>query len=114
MFSLSTVFFLLQFFVRIPVLNIGLILLAIMSSNSAAVMLFSRYCPSLYDTGMVSTATGFLDALGYAAAAIASSVFANAATTIGWRPLILVWTGLVFCGVLTILPYRKWFGKKEK
>jgi len=112
-FSLSTVLFLLQYFVRVPVLNIGLILFAIMASNSAAVMLFSRYCPGLYDTGMVSSVTGFLDALSYGAAAVSSKLFANAATTIGWRNLILVWTGLVFCGVLVILPYRKWFGKKQ-
>jgi OPA family glycerol-3-phosphate transporter-like MFS transporter len=113
MFSLSTAFFLLQFFVRSPILNIGLMLLAIMASNASAVMLFTRYCPSLYDTGMVSTATGFLDALGYLAAAISSTLFANAATSIGWRPLILVWTGLVFCGALIILPYKKWFGKRH-
>lgn len=113
MFSLSTVFFFLQFMVRMSALNIVLMVLAIVTCNCSAVMLFSRYCPSLYDTGMVSVATGFLDALGYAAAAISSALFANAATTIGWRSLILVWTGLVFCGVLTILPYRKWFGKKK-
>lgn len=112
-FSLSTTFFLLQFFARIPWLNIALMTLAIMSSGASVTMVFSRYCPSLYDTGMVSSATGFLDAMSYVASAIASSIFATAAVSIGWRPLILVWTGLVFCGVLTILPYRKWFGKKE-
>ena len=42
-------------------LDIAFLILAIMASNCAASMLWSRYCPSLRDTGMVSSATGFLD-----------------------------------------------------
>jgi predicted MFS family arabinose efflux permease len=107
MFSSSAIFFLLTFLVNIPVLNIAFIVLAIMSSNGAATMLWSRYCPSLRDTGMVSSATGFLDFLSYMAAAAANKIFANAATRIGWGNLILVWLGLMIIGIIVALPYEK-------
>ena len=107
MFCCAVVFFALTYFVKLPALNILFIVLAIMSSNGAATMLWSRYCPSLRDTGMVSSATGFLDFLSYMAAAAANLLFANAATTIGWGNLILVWLLLMLLGVVIALPYRK-------
>ena len=107
MFSSATVFFALTYLVSFPILNIVFIVLAIMSSNGAASMLWSRYCPSLRDTGMVSSATGFLDFLSYMAAATANLVFANAATTIGWGALILVWLALMIVGVLISLPHKR-------
>jgi len=111
LFSCSAIFFLLTFLVHQPILNIVFIVLAIMSSNGSATMLWSRYCPSLRDTGMVSSATGFLDFLSYMAAAAANTIFANAATSIGWSNLILVWLGLMIIGVIIALPYDK-FRKK--
>lgn len=107
MFSSSAVFFALTYFVDAPVFNLIFIVLAIMSSNGAASMLWSRYCPSLRDTGMVSSVTGFLDFLSYMAAAVANVVFANAVTSIGWGNLILVWLGLVVIGVIVSLPYKR-------
>ena len=107
MFSSSVIFFSLTYFVKIPVLNILCIVLAIMSSNGAASMLWSRYCPSLRDTGMVSGATGFLDFVSYMAAGTANIVFANAVSGIGWKNLILVWIGLMIVGVAVALPYKK-------
>ena len=106
MFSVSVVFFFLTFLITNPVLNIICIVLAIMSSNGAAAILWSVYCPSLRDTGMVSTATGFLDFLSYMAAAAANKIFATAATDIGWGNLILVWCGIVFVGLLISVPYK--------
>jgi len=106
-FSFTTLCFLLVFFVKIPIVNIVLLVLAIMSSNSAATMLWSRYCPSLRDTGMVSAATGFLDFVSYMAAAASSTLFANAVSDIGWGNLILVWAGLMMIGVIVALPYKK-------
>lgn len=111
MFSSSAIFFALTFFIDMPALNLACIVLAIMSSNGAATMLWSRYCPSLRDTGMVSSATGFLDFLSYMAAAVANVLFANAATTLGWSILILVWLGLMLLGVLISLPYDSIFKK---
>ena len=107
MFSVSAVAFLLVYFLKAPMLNMICIVLAIMSSNGAATMLWSRYCPSLADTGMVSSATGFLDFMSYMAAAISSSIFANAVSGIGWSGLILVWFGLMAVGVVISLPLRK-------
>lgn len=110
-FIASVIFFILTYFVKVPVLNIIFIVLAIMSSNAAATMLWSRYCPSLRDTGLVSSATGFLDFLSYSAAALANITFSGAIEAIGWGNLILVWTGLVTLGVIVALPYRKIFKK---
>ncbi len=104
MFIAASVFFLLLYFVKQPIINITLLILAIMASNGAATMLWSRYCPSLRDTGMVSGATGFLDFMSYMAAAISSTLFANAVSVIGWGNLILVWLGLMVFGVIISLP----------
>ena len=114
MFITSSVFFLLTYLVHIPFLNIVCIVIAIMASNGAANMLWSVYCPSLRDTGMVSSATGFLDFLSYMAAATANLVFANAVSAIGWGNLILVWSGVVSLGVIIMLPYRAILDKKRK
>ena len=114
MFSSSVCFFTLVYFVKVPVLNIIFMILAIMSSNGAATMLWSRYCPSLRDTGMVSSVTGYLDFMSYIAAAVANLVFANAVSAIGWNNLILVWLGLMVVGVIIALPYQKLRRKEKK
>jgi len=113
MFSSAVVFFTLTYFVSIPALNIVCIVLAIMSSNGAASMLWSRHRPSLRDTGMVSSVTGFLDFLSYMAAGTANIIFGNAATTLGWGNLILVWLGLMVVGVAISLPWHV-FKKKQQ
>ena len=111
-FSSAAVCFLLVFLLKAPALNILFFVLAIMSSNSAATMLWSRYCPSLRDTGMVSSATGFLDFMSYMAASVSSTLFANAVSAIGWSKLILIWLGLMLIGVVVALPYGK-FSRKQ-
>lgn len=98
-FAISALSFLLTYFVKHPYGNLCFMILAMVSSNCASTMLWTRYCPSLRDTGMVSTATGFLDFCSYGAASISSSVFAGAVGAIGWGNLILVWFGLMCCGV---------------
>ncbi len=113
-FILSATFFLLAFLFNHPVLNIIFMVGAIMCSNAADSMMWSRYCPSLLDTGMVSTATGFLDFLSYMAAAAASSLFANAVYSIGWGPLILIWLALMIVGILVMLPLKQIAAKCKK
>ena len=81
--------------------------LSILSSNCAASVLWSIYCPSLRDTGVVSSATGFLDFVSYTGAAVANLLFANAINVIGWSNLILVWLGLMVLGVIVCLPYKQ-------
>lgn len=108
MFTSASIFFLLVFAVKMPILNIIFLILAIMSSNGASSMLWSRYCPSLRNTGMVSAATGFLDFTSYMAASASSTLFANAVTSIGWGNLILVWFALMAVGVVLSLPGSPW------
>lgn len=106
-FSAASILFLLVLLIPNPAVNIILLVLAIMASNSVASMMWCRYCPSLRDTGMVSTATGYLDFISYMSAAASSSIFANAVDNIGWSGLILVWVGLMLVGVSVCLPRRK-------
>ncbi len=107
MFAVSTVSFLLLYIIKSTYINIILLTLAVTSSNGAATMLWSVYCPSLKNTGMVSSATGFLDCVSYIAAAVSSTLFANAVTKIGWRNLILVWFLLMIAGIFAALPYSR-------
>ena len=88
-----------------PMVNIVLLIMAIFLNNCAASMLWSIYCPSLRDTGMVSGATGYLDFMSYMAAAVSSTLFANAVVGIGWKNLILVWLVLMAAGVIVALPW---------
>lgn len=106
-FSLSTVSFVMMFAVQNPFVNIIFLILALMTSNGASEMLWSVYCPSLRDTGMVSSATGYLDFMSYAAAGVANLLFANAISQIGWGNLILVWAMLMLAGVVISLPLKK-------
>ncbi len=93
------------YLIRQPMVNICLLILAILFNNCAASMLWSIYCPSLRDTGMVSGATGYLDFMSYMAAAVSSALFANAVAVIGWKSLILVWFVLMAGGVIVALPW---------
>jgi sugar phosphate permease len=93
--------------VELPFLNVVFMVLAILSANCASNMIWSRYCPSLFDTGMVSGATGFLDCCSYLAASAATALFANAVPDIGWGNLILVWAGLMVLGILVSTPIKK-------
>lgn len=113
-FIASTACFAAVYFVKQPVLNIVLLVLGILLSNSAATILWSYYCPDLRDTGMVSTATGFLDFMSYMAAAIANKVFPGAVDQIGWNGLILVWMALVAFGVLICIPFKWNKAKRQK
>lgn len=106
-FSAAAVFFLLVYIVPDPMVNVICLSLGIMANNVATSILWSWYCPSLYDTGMVSTVTGFVDACSYAAASLSSTLFANAVGIIGWGNLILIWMGLMVCGVVVSLPWKK-------
>lgn len=109
-FTSASISFLLVSFIDNPVWNILFIITAVLLSNCASSMLWSRYCPGLRDTGMVSSATGFLDCVSYLAASVSSTLFANAVSAIGWGKLILVWFGLMVLGVIVSLPmnWRSW------
>ena len=78
-----------------------------MTANGESNTLWNVYCPSLHHTGMVSTATGYLDFMSYLAAGIANWLFANAITAIGWGNLILVWATLMGVGVFVSISNKK-------
>jgi len=115
MFSSAATFFTLTFLIEQPILNILLIMLSITSSGGAATMLWSRYCPSLRDTGIVSGVTGFLDFLSYMAAAAANVVFPFLIEKRDWpwRQVVLIWLSLMVIGIIISLPWKKWL-KTEK
>ena len=106
-FAMAALSFLGVYAIQLSIVNILLMLIGIMSSGMGATLLWSIYCPSLYDTGMTSSATGFLDFVSYMAAAAASTLFANAVTQIGWKNLILTWFGLMVIGVVIALPKKR-------
>lgn len=105
-FSVSTLFFILMYFIKIPSVNVVLFVIAVLAADAAAAIMWSRYCPGLRDTGMVSSATGFLDFISYVAAALSSIIFANAVDSIGWGNLILVWFALMAFGTIITIPKR--------
>ncbi len=111
-FISASVCFFAVYAVKSPWVNIVLLILAIISSNCAASMMWSRYCPSLRDTGMVSGATGFLDFVSYMSASTSNKLFGNAVDAIGWENLILVWLALMVVGVTVALPYDRIFKRK--
>ena len=115
MFSASALFFAATYFVKLPYANIAFIVLAIMASNGAATMLWSRYCPSLRDTGIVSGVTGFLDFLSYVAAATANIVFPILIEKRAWpwESVVLIWLALMIVGIAISLPYKKIFKNKK-
>ena len=94
-FGLASVFFLLAYFIRQPKYNIVFMILALLASNCVSEMIWAIYCPGLRSTGLVSSATGFLDFVSYLGAAFSSIIFAKAVIQIGWGKLILVWFGLM-------------------
>ncbi len=104
-FAVSAVFFCLTCFVPHPIANIAMLVIAIMASNAAATMLWSVYCPSLRDTGLVSGITGFLDFLSYSSAALASLLLSRLIGVIEWRWILLIMVGLMTLGVILCLPH---------
>ena len=111
-FSCAALCFFAVYAVKLPWVNIVFLILAIISSNCAATMMWSRYCPSLRDTGMVSGATGYLDFISYMSASASNKIFDNAVDGIGWGNLILIWFGLMVLGVLVALPYDRFLKRK--
>lgn len=100
MFSLSAAAFLGMFLWKQPVFSVVMLTIALVANGGAATMLWSTYCPSLNTTGLVSTATGYLDFMSYMGAAAANLIFSNAVADIGWHWLILSWAALMGVGVL--------------
>ena len=89
------------------VINIVFLVLAIFFSHCAASILWSIYCVSLKETGLVSGATGFLDFMSYMAAAVSSKLFAGAVDSIGWNGLLVTWFIIGVFGILISVPTKR-------
>ena len=113
-FSISTASFVGVFIVNQPVVNMILMTVALFFAGCAATLLFSVWCPGLSDTGMVSFATGIVDAASYLGAGVANLLFANAINAIGWNRLIVVWAALMGVGIFTAIPYGKIYNRGKK
>lgn len=114
MFIISTISFILMVFVSNPLLNIIFLTLALITSGGASSMVFSVYCPSFRNIGMVSTVTGFMDAMSYFGAALANVLFANIIYNIGWGRLFWIWAGLMMAGVLLSFSGKKILVNRNK
>ena len=104
-FSAAAISFAALRFIENPALNVAVMVIAIMASNASATILWSVYCPSMRDTGLVSGVTGFLDFLSYAAAALGSLLIPKIAAAIGWGNMPLVLLGLMLLGVAICIPH---------
>ncbi|MBQ4612967.1 MAG: MFS transporter, partial [Clostridia bacterium] len=105
-FAVAALAFLAMYPIKEPFANITLMIVGILAANCASTILWSCYCLSLRDTGLVSGATGFLDFSSYMAASIASSMFPKLLPSIGWQGLILVWFALMAIGAVVTIPRR--------
>jgi sugar phosphate permease len=108
-FALSAFFFLLMQVSMIPVINVFLMILALMSMSLTSAMLWSIYIPGLGKTGRASSVNGVLDCAGYIAAALANLVFGAISTMKNWSMVLLLWASIGIIGVVATF-----FAKKEK
>lgn len=104
-FSVSAVFFFAAYFITSPIVNIALIIIAIMASNASSTMLWSVYCPSLRDTGLVSGITGFLDFLSYVSAACASLLISQIVEIVSWQNIVFIMSALMAVGAIICIPH---------
>ena len=109
--AVSAVSFGILYFVSVPIVSIILMVLAVMAAGAAATMLWSVYCPSMKDTGLVSGVTGFLDFLSYLAAALGSLLIPKMVGEWGWQNTVLAPFILMVIGTLVCVPY--FFSKKD-
>ena len=104
MFTAGTFFFLMMILVKQAGWNVFFLLLALVANGGASFMIFSVYCTSLRDTGIVSGVAGYLDFISYIAAAAANLLFSNIVFYVGWGGLIIIWCALMMVGMLLFMP----------
>ena len=66
-------------------------LCAFVFAQCVSAVIWTRYCPGLSHTGMVSTAAGYLDFVS-CLTAVSTVVFANGAEAVDWGNPFLIWT----------------------
>ena len=79
------------------ILTIIALFLANAAMASACNMVFSVYCLRFRQTGRVSAITGFLDAVSYLFAALASPIFSVVVSKTNWNTTVFIWGLLKMC-----------------
>lgn len=92
MYVVSAVAFAAMFLIREPYINSVFLLAAKFSAACAVGVVWSIYIPGLSGSGIVASANGVLDSVGYAIATLSSLVFSSLMGVIGWGGLIIVWS----------------------
>lgn len=103
-FAVSAASFGILYFISNPIINIIVIIIAVIASDCASTMIWSVYCPSMADTGLVSGITGFLDFVSYIAAAVGSLFIPKIVTALGWSGVIMAMLILMAIGVGVSIP----------
>ena len=106
-YAISTTAFITLIFVKNPVFNVCILILALMSISCTSSLLWSIFIPGLGKTGKVSSVNGTLDCSGYLAAAIANLIFANVISGIGWNGVIGIWSSIGVAGITATLFVKK-------
>lgn len=115
MFLLSAVLFIAMWFVPQPVVNVSLFLLAIMAVNTGCATIWSVFIPSLGPTGLVSSANGVFDCVGYISSGLANLLFAWVMERFDWSGTILTWALLgAVGGAITLLSKLPIFDKQSE
>ena len=112
-FLLSTVCFALLIPLKNVYVNLVVLLLANSGYSWAGTMIWTYYCRSFKKEGRVAFVVGVLDFASYVFAAISSLIFSDAIVKIGWMYLIIIWTGIMVCGIISTLFYNVKPIKKE-
>lgn len=94
-------------FIQSPIPNLFFMISAIFASNCADSIMWNVYCPGLRDTGLVSTATGYLDFVSYMAASVASPAFSKVVESFGWNAVIIICFILICVGGVASFPEKK-------
>lgn len=108
MFAVSMLAFAGMLLSRNPYVNAALLLIAKLSAACAAGVVWSIYIPELSGSGIVASANGVLESMGYALASVSSLAFSASIGRIGWGGLVGVWSGIMLiASVVVAVSMRK-------
>ena len=103
MYEISMFAFAALLLIRSPYINSVFLLIAKLSAACAVGVVWSIYIPELSGSGIVASANGVLDSVGYAMASLSSLVFSSLIGVIGWSGLIIVWSAIMFVASATVI-----------
>lgn len=103
MYAISMFAFAALLLIRSPYINSVFLLIAKLSAACAVGVVWSIYIPELSGSGIVASANGVLDSVGYAMASLSNLVFSSLIGVIGWSGLIIVWSAIMFVASATVI-----------